>query len=60
MDPIAKQNLLVFLTAMAVVAAFWLLVLGIGESDPWKILGGIAAAAAAVVTGRLYLASRQG
>lgn len=59
MDSITRQNLFMFLGAVCVLGAFWLFVLGIGESDVLKMLGGVGSGVAAIVLFRLYAAARR-
>jgi hypothetical protein len=54
-DPATKGNLLMFCGAMLVLAAFWLIVLGLTQGNLVQFAGGVAAAVAAVTVFRAYV-----
>ena len=49
-----KQNVSMFLGATFSLATFWLLLLGITQSSPLKILGGVVCLVGAVLSFRYY------
>jgi hypothetical protein len=58
MDPTTRTNLLILLGAVAVIAAFWLVVLGVQQGSPIRIALGICLVAVAVTLFRLSRATR--
>jgi hypothetical protein len=53
-DPTSKGNILMFLGAVLALATFWLIVLGVTQASPIRIVFGVLAGALSVWVFRLY------
>ena len=54
MNTVVKQNVSMFLGATFSLATFWFLLMGVAQSSPLKILGGVVCLVGAVLSFRYY------
>lgn len=54
MNNVGKQNVSLFLGAMFSVGTFWFLLLGVVETSPLKLAGGVICLVGAVLSFRYY------
>lgn len=58
MDPATRTNLLIFGTGLLVLAAIWLVILGLSGGGVLQVIAGVACGVGAVTVFRVYLRGR--